>query len=144
MIIYRPLTQCVPQFVGGPIGSWGPRLKPIYPIGKTGIAFDYKYFGLANFWRFFESLWLQLCGLAKCTTCVFACITYTFICRFTIFKLADENSWHQMKVCKIWKYKYGIEHFLSNMLANYWNWLFRNIWKMLKTNALSGEIQGER
>ena len=23
-------------------------------------AFGYKYFGLANFWRFFESIWLQI------------------------------------------------------------------------------------
>jgi len=21
-------TRCVPQFAGGPLGSWGPRLKP--------------------------------------------------------------------------------------------------------------------
>jgi len=31
MIIYRPLALCVPQFVGGPLASWGPRLKPINP-----------------------------------------------------------------------------------------------------------------
>jgi len=29
MIIYRQLTLCAPQFAGGPLGSWGPRLKPI-------------------------------------------------------------------------------------------------------------------
>jgi len=31
MIIYRPLTPCVPPFVGGPLDleALGPRLKPI-------------------------------------------------------------------------------------------------------------------
>jgi len=29
MIIQLPLTLCVPQFVWSPLGSWGPRLKPI-------------------------------------------------------------------------------------------------------------------
>jgi len=38
MIIYRPFTLCVPQFVGGPLGSWGPWLKPIKPAGKSGTA----------------------------------------------------------------------------------------------------------
>ena len=63
--------------------------RQIPEIWRILTAFDYKYFGLANFWRFFASLWLQLFGLAKCTTCVFVRIAYTFICRFTIFKLAD-------------------------------------------------------
>ena len=38
MIIYRPLTQCVPQIVEGPLGFLGPRLKPMQPIGKSGTA----------------------------------------------------------------------------------------------------------
>jgi len=25
---HRQLTLCLPQFAGGPLGSWGPRLKP--------------------------------------------------------------------------------------------------------------------
>jgi len=29
VIIYLPLTLCLPQFVGDPLGSWGPRLIPM-------------------------------------------------------------------------------------------------------------------
>jgi len=28
LIIYRQLTLWGPQVAGGPLGSWGPRLKP--------------------------------------------------------------------------------------------------------------------
>jgi len=28
IIIYRQFNLYVPQFGGGPLGSWGPRLKP--------------------------------------------------------------------------------------------------------------------
>jgi len=34
LIIFRQLTLCVPQFVGGPLAPWGPRLKPAN--GKSG------------------------------------------------------------------------------------------------------------
>jgi len=37
MIIYRPMTIRVPQFVGAPLGSWGPRLKA---IGKSGPEYQ--------------------------------------------------------------------------------------------------------
>jgi len=40
LILHRQLTPCVPQFAGGPFGSWGPRLKSIYPIGKYGPAYN--------------------------------------------------------------------------------------------------------
>jgi len=40
MIVYRQLTACVglPQFVGGPLGSWGSRLQPAWSIGESGPA----------------------------------------------------------------------------------------------------------
>ena len=42
--LYQRLNLCVPQFPGGPLASWGPRLKPIEPIGKSGPGWEqYKY-----------------------------------------------------------------------------------------------------
>jgi len=71
---------------------------------------------------------------------------YIFICRFTIFKLADDLKIHDIKwKCESFQSrKHGIEHFLSNMFAQCWNCLCRNIWKISKTYSLSGKIQGER
>jgi len=40
MIIYRPLTQCVSQFVGGPLGSWGPRPG----VGNLSLASQMWFF----------------------------------------------------------------------------------------------------
>jgi len=38
-IQHRQLTLCVPQIAGGTLGTRGPRLKPTYPIGKSGPGF---------------------------------------------------------------------------------------------------------
>ena len=39
---YQQLTQCVPQFAGGPLGSWGPGHEPTQPIGKSGPGGTYE------------------------------------------------------------------------------------------------------
>jgi len=79
---------------------------------------------LANFWQFFKAFGSKFLIWRNVRSVYLHVFAYRFICRFTIFKLADGLKIHDVK----WKFEeHGSKHFLSNMFPKCWNSLFRNI-----------------
>ena len=101
---------------------------------------------LANFWRLFESIWLQIFwfgdmyDLYICTYLLtYSYVDLLFLSLLMVWKFMTSNESVNVLKVEVWH-----RTLLLYIFAKCRNWLFRNICKMLITYMLSGKIQGER